>query len=426
MTGPLLVTLLAPAIGLLMVAAASGVSAESIAAFHTDVEYFRRTAAGVLAGGVPYVDFELQYPPLVLVPALLPYTLTAFTGENLSAGTYYTVFALLMVAVLAGVAWTTFSLAILVSPQRVSGAALTFTLCTLPLLLILPWRYDAVPVLLGAVGCLAFLRERQLAAGATLAAAIATKLYPLVWAPVYLMVLAGRRSWRAARGFVVGGLLVAVLVLAPWASTDVSAPLRMLDEQVVRGIQVESTIGSIGLLGNALDLTAAPVAHRHDGAWEVGGPVAEMLGRLQPFAFIVLLAAVLLAGWRQMTRASGPYAAAFIAILGAVVAAFLLTNKVLSGQHVFWLLPFVAIGPRRVQVLAVFIAMLTGLIYPFIYRPLLDAHLGAVLILLIRNAALAWLLVELMRWARRPSVTAPAMAGSWPSELRPIPARPGR
>lgn len=396
---PAVVVALAISVTIAVTLAAAFVPAHQVAAFHTDVEYFRRSAGAVLDGRLPYVDFDLQYPPLVLAPALLPYVLAGL-DRNLNPAAYYLLFSCIQVAVIAAVGVLTLVLAYQTSRARVLSSAAVFAAMTCGLVVVLPWRYDAVPVLLGAMALLFLTAQRHLVTGVVAATAVATKLYPVLWVPFFVIV-SWRRSLRAAIVTTAGGLATAVVILLPFAAVDVTAPLRMFEEQVARGIQVESLWGSLALAADAMGSIPSTTEHRVDGAWEVVSPVTSVLAVVQPFVFLVTVLGLVVAGWRVLTvwHPVAPAPLTLVALLGAITATFLVTNKVLSSQHVYWLLPFVALGTRRVQLLASVAAVLTGVIYPFMYRGLLEASLTPVVVLLIRNGLIAWVAVELTRVA---------------------------
>lgn len=388
---------------------------ERVAAFHTDVVYFRGIAVQVLSGSTPYVDFALEYPPLFLLPAIAPYLLTGLE-PTLPPATYHAVFSVLQVAAIAGVGGVTLTVARTLTPARMVSGAAVFAAMTLPLVLILPWRYDAVPAFLGGLVILLLVHRRHLATGALTAVVIATKLYPILWVPMILGA-ALRRNKRAGSALVVGGLTVAAAVLLAFASSDPFVPLRMFDVQVDRALHVESTWGSIVLAADAVGIAPSTTAHREGHSWEAFSTISPVLIDVQPLAFIGLIASVTWIGlWSCWRADAGTVDYVVVVFLGAVTAAFLLTNKIISPHHMFWLLPFVAIAGRRVQFLAGGATILTGFIYPFLYAPLLEAEIGAVMVLLVRNAALGWLLIELCRDGMRAATdhTVLVRAGSLP------------
>lgn len=398
---PAVVVVMALGVVLLVVAAGASAEADQVASFHTDVEYFRRSAAAVLEGRTPYVDFDLQYPPLVLVPALLPYVLSGL-DRDLNPGDYYLLFSCVQLAVMATVGVLTLVLAYRTVPTRALSSAAVFAAMTGGLVVVLPWRYDAVPVLLGGVALLLLTSQRHLLTGVAAAAGVATKVYPVLWVP-FLVIASWRQSVRAAAATTVGGLVTGLVVLLPFAAVDVTAPLRMFGEQVARGIQVESLWGSLALAAGTVGFIPSATEHRIDGAWEVVSPVASVLGAIQPLVFATAALGLVAVGWRALgvERSTAGTSLTITALLGAVTATFLITNKVLSPQHVYWLLPFVAVASRRVQLVASATAVLTGVIYPFMYRGLLDASLAPVVLLLIRNGLIAWVAVELAHTALR-------------------------
>ncbi|MFO7690203.1 MAG: hypothetical protein R6W83_06565 [Cryobacterium sp.] len=104
----------------------------------------------------------------------------------------------------------------------------------------------------------------------------------------------------------------------------------------------------------------------------------------------------------------------------ALVSAFVVFNKVGSPQYMLWIVPVVVVGIthgwarwRTPAYLMLVISVLTTLVFPVFYLPLVAGNLPALLLLTARNALLVVLfggaLLHLIALARR---HAPARAGT--------------
>ena len=104
----------------------------------------------------------------------------------------------------------------------------------------------------------------------------------------------------------------------------------------------------------------------------------------------------------------------------ALVAVFIVFNKVGSPQYMTWLIAPLAFGlviDRRrwagPAILALVIASVTQVVYPMLYWQLLDAEVLPALLLTVRNALVAvllvWSVVRLARVPRRLPVPANAL-----------------
>jgi len=158
------------------------------------------------AGAVPYRDFAVEYPPGALPVFLLP---------SLLGGSYASTFAWVMAACGVG-------LVFVVAAVR-PGAAFYVALAPLLTGSLILSRFDLWPALLATAGLVALFSERHALGWGLLGAAVAAKLWPLVFVPPAL-VWSYRRGRRRASLWGAGVAAVAFLpfaLLAPggiWSS----------------------------------------------------------------------------------------------------------------------------------------------------------------------------------------------------------------
>ena len=284
------------------------------------------------APGTPYRDFQVEYMPIELV------TIRAI-GAGGPAATATRLALISFVCDLAAAAALWFGWG-----RRASAL---YLLIGLPLQTFILYRIDPLVVALAAWSMALAKRERDGPAGAVLALAVLTKLWPVVLLPLFLV--ARRRRALAAFALVAGsGLLVWVLV------GGLHAPWQVLSFRGAGGWAVESTVGTL--------------------VWIVtGGPLrleagAVRTGSAPIWARAVLLGAIVAIVGRIWIRLRDDDAEPSGAPALAAVTALIALSPLFSVQYASWLVPWTAIavlGGRRERTTAAFgiaIVVLGGLL----------------------------------------------------------------
>ncbi len=223
------------------------------------------------------------------------------------------------------------------------------------------------------ITCVFFLaRRRWVAAGVAIGVGFALKLTPIVLLPLALMA-AGERKGRLRT--LAAATVAAVLPFVPFV---VHAPASLihgfLGYQGQRPLQIESVLATPYLVARALGHVALAVVVPDGGSVTITDPGTGALAAASPW---LLLAALLFVYWlvwrcRQRLQADPQ---SLVPIAFTVVLVTLCCNKVLSPQHLLWLLPLAALtlaGNDRLQRAAaalVFLAVvLTQVEYPAMYN----------------------------------------------------------
>ncbi|MEP6476209.1 MAG: glycosyltransferase 87 family protein [Actinomycetota bacterium] len=273
-----------------------------------------------------------------------------------------------------------------------------YLIAALPLLLLLYERIDLVPVALAAWGLALVVRERPRGAGALLAAAVLTKLWPVVLLPG-ILVRGGRRAgvWFAA-GTGIG--------LVAWIAYGGSgAPAQVVTFRGASGWEAGSTVGALVWI-----LGGGPL-RQEAGSARVGfAPVwaRALLG----VVLVGLLIAIWLGARRRDADPGGRPAL-------ASVAALLLCTPLFSTQYALWLLPWAGVTSARDRDAgALGVVLVVGLATAAIDLSGYErgTELTAQMATLIRIAGLAWLAARELLPAATP---APARAASAPGASSP-------
>ena len=360
-----------------------------------DVRLYQDWASALLTGQIPYRDFLLEYPPLALVPALIPHLAWPVRGMHLAVyiGLFWIETAFLFV-LLARVAAACARRLGMDPPTALIPLALAVVVMA-------PFdlsRLDAFPALLTALAFLAVLDGRPTLAGASLGLGVAAKLYPVILGPLFLAwaVQRGGRRWGAQ--LTVAAVAAALACVAPFVLLSPHGFLAFLDYQGLRGLQLESLPGAWMVLADRLGF-GPPVTigddHRSYGI--EAAHVADVL-RVQPWAAAVVLIAVSVLGAVRILRSDEGDAATARVLTRAgalAVLGFVVTSRVLSPQYLIWLFPFVPFLRAAERRAFLACAALTVAEFPFAYDAIVERHLAAILLLNVRNLTLLALAIML-------------------------------
>ena len=359
---------------------------------------FLNIADRVASGAIPYLEFPVEYPPLALLPLVLPRILVGVDSSPLA---YQFVFGLLSLAL------TVCSGAVVVwlarrgwSAQSEHDSLLVFLALALALSLSIIWRFDIVPAFLTVAAIAAVAAGRPAWAGLFLGLGVATKLYPAFLVPVLLAYFLCGRRWSAAGFFIFGVVTTAGAVFLQTYFVAGSDALSFLNYQRDRGIEIESVVGGLALLADNIAGVDARVSFGF-GSFEVESPVVDALAAPVLVVQVALALALIVGGAFAFIREARSVGfvrpRTLIAFIVATLLLVMLANKVLSPQYLCWLLPFGALLPRRQAFLLVVTCALTTVVYPVAFDGLRVADPLVVAALNARNLLLlvlfAWLVV---------------------------------
>jgi hypothetical protein len=367
-----------------------------------DVDLYRQVAAAVAGGRLPYRDFPFPYPPLALIPMVVPFLLS---GSQPSLDTYHWLFlgweAVLLVALVVTVRRIAAIQAGAVpgdAAARVEAVSWRMLILTLAAALPIAWRFDLAPALMTAAALLAALEDRPAAAGVALGLGVLAKLYPAVLVPVVAVRWVGRRRWPGLGQYGLALAATLAIVVAPFVLATGGGLLTVLSYQGERGLQLESVGSGLVLLWARLGGPPTAVVSNFSSMNLSGSAAGAWLSAL-PWLTAAVFGLVAWLGYRRMRsdlRADGVVATDTIVLLAATaIVALLVTNKVFSTQYVVWLVPFAGLLSRSRFWLAVVAIALSSLIHPVVYDQLIAQDALAIAVLNVRNGLLVALLVAL-------------------------------
>ena len=352
----------------------------------SDVNFYRQWAFdGLQEGHWLVLDADWVYPVLALVPMVI----AALFGFSAYQFTWFLMFTALNACAVAVLARRAGEQGIVAAYWWLAATALLGPVAV--------GRVDGLTAPLVITGLL-FLATRPVLASALLSVATWIKVWP---AAVILAVLVAwkKRLTLLATGAAVSALIAVVVALGG----GLSHLLSFFGEQGARGMQMEAPFTTPGLWQAILGSSDAyifedKVINTREVRGALGEPVAALM---TPLLALAALAVVGLLIW-ALRRGADPRALLISGSL-ALVAAFIVFNKVGSPQFMLWLGAVTAVGLawegrawKVPGILMLAIAALTTLVYPMFYSALYnDLNIAVALLLTARNI----LLLVLFGWA---------------------------
>jgi 8-oxo-dGTP pyrophosphatase MutT (NUDIX family) len=298
-------------------------------------------------GEVPYRDFSLEYPPGALPVFVLP----ALREEGDAAAFRRWFETLMFMCGAAMLLATAFSLVAQRAPPRRAYATIAFV-AVAPLLLgsVVLTRYDLWAAAIAAGALAALLSGRVHLGHGLLGAAVAAKVWPGVFAPLFFAYIWRTRGRGEALRSAGTAVSVFAVVILPFVVVSPSGVWDSVVRQATRPLQLESLGAALVVVSHHVFGTGAEMVSSH-GSQNLGGGVADAIGASQ--TALQLLAVVGI--WVWFARAHRDRAQ-LVRACAAVAVAFVALGKVLSPQFLIWLIPFVPLvrGARGVRASALF------------------------------------------------------------------------
>lgn len=351
-----------------------------------DLQIYRHWAfQGLVHGSWPGIDFAWVYPEVALAPMV-------FAG--LWGFGFYLFVWLCMISAL-NIASFVALVGRRTSRARMIAAwwwlAILFVLSPVALL-----RLDGLTAPMVVIA-LVLLARWPLVTGVILAVATWIKVWP---AAIFLAIVATSRNWLSVvmAGIITSAAVVAA-ILAVGAGGNVSSFITM---QSTRNLQLEAPIAAPWLW---MSVANQPGFSRFYGqaleTWEVSGPGSSFVAKLMTPLMAIAVVAIMGLLWRARKRGAPSQESLLVGAL-ALATSMVVFNKVGSPQYMLWLVPIVVVGIAldthawRVPAnLMMAISILTTMVFPIFYMPLVNGSRYAAILLTSRNV----LLVVVLGWA---------------------------
>lgn len=267
-------------------------------------------------------------------------------------------------------------------------------------------RIDAITVSLGIVGVL-LLASRPRAAGAVLAIATWVKVWPAVLIAAAL-VTTRNRGRILASGVIVSAVVVTVALMLGSGARVFS----FITEQTGRGLQLEAPITTFWLWAAfAGQRGTAVYFDREIITYQVTGAGVDVAAAVMTPLMVLAVLVVLALGVRAV-RTGTPAAQILPSLCLALVVALIAFNKVGSPQFIGWIAVPIVLGLatpgvsfRPPAAIALIVAALTQVLYPYLYQALVELNPAMLIALTLRNilefVLLGWAVQALIRSPHR-------------------------
>mgnify|MGYP001074078273 CR=1 FL=1 len=326
-----------------------------------DLNIYYRSSLYLLEGKLPYRDFDLEYPPLALLPFVLPIIIGLGLAKN------YYIYAFLFL--LENILFSTINILLLLrvvsvrDSQRQRIKVLVFyTLFAFIISPFLLWRYDLFPTVLTLIALVAVLSNRPTLAGISLGLGVAAKLYPLVLLPVFTLYFFTKKSYRAILNIWLGTLGAVFLSFLPFLLTTKDKLFSFLSYHEERGLQIESLPAGIISLVHKWGLIELKTVAGY-GSRNIVSPVDDIVLAVLPLLLIILYILMLVSCWyrfrEERLKSELMKVDSLVAYTLLSLLIFIITNKVFSPQYIVWIIPFAALLKPRHAILMLAVCITT-------------------------------------------------------------------
>ncbi|MCZ6756112.1 MAG: hypothetical protein O7E49_12445 [Gemmatimonadetes bacterium] len=332
-------------------------------------------------GEVPYLEFQFEHLPLAILPMAATQVIANLTGLP---------FAYPFMAISLAMTFVTGVLVARIGEDLgVGDAGRRWVIMVAPMLLIIPFRIDALSVMLTVAAVFYAIERHDTASLAATIGAILSKGWPVI--------LVATDWWRGerrrARAVVVFTVALGVLLIA--------MPGFRAARSFV-GVHEETLSGTLVVVARLLTGHDPQIVHSAGAEYVVAGTWAVLLN-------LAIGGAITLASLTVLRRAFSWRGG--VALIAAMTYGVLLASPLLSAQFILWPIPFVALtGSRRGRVLLTTAATISVALTAIWDPGAMWWHTGW----LIRNFVLVGAAVQGVLDARRVAATyepKPALAG---------------
>lgn len=329
---------------------------------------------------IPYRDFLFEYPPLMLVPIVLP---ALFVDTSLG---YVRGFALLV-----AITVTASLILVLRFPMREKLSHLRIlslsAVTTFLFGIILATRLDIFPAFFTLLTLYLYVSNRYRWASVILAIAVMFKAYPLVLGPIFFMDLLFQKRWKVM--WKAGGVFIVTLI-------GINLPFLMLAPQnylmsfgyhADRGVQLESLYASYALLRHLVSDFPVQIFFGFGSTdlwFEQCLAFKKWASSLGLITFFTIYAR-----FTWLRRNQRHRDALLIHTVLLLTLAFIITFKVLSAQFIIWIFPLIFLVREKISFWPIFLYMsivaLTHLLYPIMLSSLFQLREPTVILVIFRN-----------------------------------------
>ena len=280
------------------------------------ISLYFQYANQVFSHKIPYYDFMFEYPPFSLLFMLLPRVLGSCYSE-------YGLIFLLMIAI-AGLLGLFITADIVKNRKGRFFAPISYILLFIAVGPLTFFRYDLLPAIMTLLAIWLWINRHKKSAWFVIGLAVATKIYPLVIMPFFL-VDDFKNVKQKIYDFSFFLLAIAISIL-PFIA-HLNDLKKFIAYHSARGIQIESLWANFLMIEHLIDRSVLRVISEA-GTFGVS-PFPKIF---IPLSLIIFFVGFLLIFLSYLKKKKKIILHSFLAVL-----LFILANKVFSPQYMIWL-----------------------------------------------------------------------------------------
>lgn len=330
---------------------------------------------------LPYKDFFVVYPPVSLLPILIPGLFsTSFNSYKILFQFEMIIFWIISLCFLYKIIKKIFP------EKEIFNKILIFsTLSAFSIFFILN-RIDIFIMALILASINFLFENKYLLSSLFLSLSIFTKFYPVIFLPLFLLYLFKNYEVKKTVIFSVYLFLISIFLLI---SFFIIFPAKNSGAysffyHFKRPLHIESLYGGLLLLLEKTKVPLFQITIKHDNyGWSLyNSALLKIILPISSFLILLVFAFLILEILKKKKFAEEDFLK-FILIFSLF---FIILNKVFSPQYLIWILPFIPLfsDENKIKIFSLII-ILTFLTYPIFYPFLIEKNLFLILILNLRN-----------------------------------------
>ncbi|MDD3735513.1 MAG: glycosyltransferase 87 family protein [Candidatus Pacebacteria bacterium] len=354
----------------------------------SDVKLYFSYAQKIFDGQIPYKDFNVVYPPLSLIFFILPY----FFAKNFSS--YRFAFGLETIIIFILTIWIISEFAKKINKNSIK-TIIEFLIILFPISLLVIERYDIFPSFLVLLSFYLFYSKKYYLSAFTFACSFLTKLYPIIFLPFLFFYLLKKENTKIGINFGLTFVFSILAILSPFFLLSVGPSesyFYSFTYHLNRSLHIESFWGSLILLLQKTNLKIFQTKTIYPyGSWDLSSPLADNLSKISTPIILIFLILLLYYFLKEDFNEENSFEKLLRYNITSLLV-FVSFNKVLSPQFLIWIIPLFVILSSKKEKFVLFLATLpTLIIYPIIYKNILEKSPFAISILFLRNILLVYL-----------------------------------
>lgn len=318
---------------------------DDISKSYSDVSHYFINISSVIDDHlIPYSEAPLEYPPFTLVVFLIPKIFAwdwpfYHVAYNIFAGLAYSVFAVFA-----------FRIANIYRKNRYSLFIYILLLILVCNLMIYD-RNDIFAVMFITLAFYLYLKDKHALAAICIACAAMIKIYPVIFAPVFMILFISKKDWKNTVKFALISGLTCLLMELPFIIIDPSTAFSWVTYHSGRGLQAEGVVSSFIMMINLFIPCIDSISYDESQSVSLQGDFPDAVASCLDYLLIIAMAAALVWLLYRACKSKNTDHFRTLAMMCLImVMTFITFSKVYSAQYSLWILtliPFVILAKGK-------------------------------------------------------------------------------